>query len=1385
MTVRGRAAVVFALAAALAGAGPAWGRSPGQSALDDGVSHYKKGQYEAALLNFQKAVELDPSLTKAWENIGWAQHRLGNDSEALRVWNTVLKLEPGNLACWNAVGEVQFANGAWAAAALALTRSVALRPDQHDVRLRLGQAEEQRGRPDAAEAQYRQILATTPGDAKATSRLADLEESRGRLGDAEADLRLGLTRGPDPDGVLSKRLARVLAKEGDEAFAAESWAAAAERYGDAASHDPNRALYWVNLGWAERKAGATDRAIDAWSHALDRGVANPAELWRAVGDACRDAGRLADARQAYTRAAAAAPGEEAAFYSLAAIAMEGGDVEGAVGSLRAMFANTDPGEDEAVRSADLFIRYHAVPAGEDLFDALSKDPAHAAVAAVALARLHAARAGEAYRNGDNAGAARFYREALKADPRNRAALRDYGWTLWREGDWAAVRRVWGDYIETYPELSEPHELMGRLELQHGDPKQAIAQAEQAMAVGGDTKAPEVLLTKAYLADGKFHRARDLGARLAATYPDDLPVQTLYAETLWRNLDFASAKAQWRNVIDMGGDTPRAMHYWLRSTYETGAYDEAIAAAEGLVASGKASEPVIRLLAEDALVRDDVVATRRWYLLLTRRFPQRIAYWTALADVDRTTGDPRGEKRVLDEALSRHPDSPELRILAADVQRELGHPKRALTAYRAIRASLGRNRSIFDGEVRSLNDCGLHAEALALLRDEGGDYLDADELALDEASILEDMGRRGEAASLRLRVTAPAAGTVELPILLYHGIAEHERTLNVPLDRFEGEMQAIKNAGYTTITVSEMDAMLSGAARFPVKPILVTFDDARADSFRYADPVLARLGMKATMFVPTVRIADESAFNTDWASLARLSASGRWDFQGHGHLAHDPIAIDGDGALAEFLVNRQWLADEERLETHDEFVARVEADYATCFARLTANLPDQKVVGYAFPFSEMGQLHGGNDPEALDVNEATFRKLYRYGFVQDSTGYNRLTRGRSGPMLLRRMSVRREWDADRLLAQLASQAPGARARLHAAEADMANAQYRKAELTLRGMIAADPRTFPAVGPALAEDLHEQGDERNAARAYARVPSGPAWGHPDASRRRLERDLAWETDPRAGGDARAVSDSDGRDSFEALASGRYPLEAPVDLSGSVGSARFSEPGYATLAGAQGTIGAEWVGDGGVAAGGWLRGRWLGSGVDTLEGEATVRVQVDGHRFGAACGVTDVEAVGALLAGIRSRGCNAAYSARGRRWQARARLTYGNFTDGNEIVYTWADWTKDLEAPRHLAVGARLELGDSREQSSLYYSPSGLATALAIVRYARSFASGANVDAEAGAGPSRDDQAPSRFVGQARLIYTQDWGPRWRTVLTGDYGATPGYRRVVFAFSFGYRF
>src|SRR5204863_7756050 len=97
------------------------------------------------------------------------------------------------------------------------------------------------------------------------------------------------------------------------------------------------------------------------------------------------------------------------------------------------------------------------------------------------------------------------------------------------------------------------------------------------------------------------------------------------------------------------------------------------------------------------------------------------------------------------------------------------------------------------------------------------------------------------------------------------------------------------------------------------------------SFDNADPILKDLGWRATMFVHLSKLR-KTHFHAGPEDVAKWHATGRWDMQAHGLQAHDPMSVDAEGRKAHFLANRQWLPASRRLETLDEFRARVENDY---------------------------------------------------------------------------------------------------------------------------------------------------------------------------------------------------------------------------------------------------------------------------------------------------------------------------------------------------------------------------------------------------------------------------------------------------------------------------
>ncbi len=105
--------------------------------------------------------------------------------------------------------------------------------------------------------------------------------------------------------------------------------------------------------------------------------------------------------------------------------------------------------------------------------------------------------------------------------------------------------------------------------------------------------------------------------------------------------------------------------------------------------------------------------------------------------------------------------------------------------------------------------------------------------------------------------AVPAGNVKAPILLYTHITDDKKdnpyyqndsTLDIPSDVFKKQMEAFKNAGYETITVSKLIETIYYGGELPPKPLLITFDGSTTGIYKKAFPILKELGYIANVFL---------------------------------------------------------------------------------------------------------------------------------------------------------------------------------------------------------------------------------------------------------------------------------------------------------------------------------------------------------------------------------------------------------------------------------------------------------------------------------------------------------------------------------------------------------
>jgi peptidoglycan/xylan/chitin deacetylase (PgdA/CDA1 family) len=101
-------------------------------------------------------------------------------------------------------------------------------------------------------------------------------------------------------------------------------------------------------------------------------------------------------------------------------------------------------------------------------------------------------------------------------------------------------------------------------------------------------------------------------------------------------------------------------------------------------------------------------------------------------------------------------------------------------------------------------------------------------------------------------------------LLYHHVGPvrpgTKRELTVSPERFESHIRWLARKGYAGIKPSDWLSWIRHGKSLPAKPILLTFDDAYADTADFALPILKKYGFSAAVFVVTGRLAGTNTWD---------------------------------------------------------------------------------------------------------------------------------------------------------------------------------------------------------------------------------------------------------------------------------------------------------------------------------------------------------------------------------------------------------------------------------------------------------------------------------------------------------------------------------------------
>ncbi len=228
----------------------------------------------------------------------------------------------------------------------------------------------------------------------------------------------------------------------------------------------------------------------------------------------------------------------------------------------------------------------------------------------------------------------------------------------------------------------------------------------------------------------------------------------------------------------------------------------------------------------------------------------------------------------------------------------------------------------------------------------------------------------------------------VPVLVYHGIDAAPRPgdrYSITAAEFARQIAMLAADGFNAISIAQYARFAGGdVTGLPDRPILITFDDGRLDSWQGADATLGRYGMRATMFVITAYAGAAKPGYLSWPQLRAMVAGGRWDLQEHAHAGHVRIPTGPGRRTGPYYANLAYRNGAR--EKFSAFKRRVSADVLTGRRLMAAQIPGFTPLAFAVPFSDYGQEQTNYAPIPA-WESGWLQRTFDVFFVQDRRVYN--------------------------------------------------------------------------------------------------------------------------------------------------------------------------------------------------------------------------------------------------------------------------------------------------------------------------------------------------------------------------------------------------------------
>lgn len=149
----------------------------------------------------------------------------------------------------------------------------------------------------------------------------------------------------------------------------------------------------------------------------------------------------------------------------------------------------------------------------------------------------------------------------------------------------------------------------------------------------------------------------------------------------------------------------------------------------------------------------------------------------------------------------------------------------------------------------------------------------------------------------VQTAMPAGQTVSLPIAMYHSVTDEGTSPGeyvIPVKQFECDLQYLSDAGFHTVTVTDVIAFVRDGTPLPDRPVMLTFDDGYYNNYLNAYPLLEQYDMRAVLspvgtltrqFTEAAEEPHEVWSYCTASQLWKMADSGRVEMQNHSYDFH--------------------------------------------------------------------------------------------------------------------------------------------------------------------------------------------------------------------------------------------------------------------------------------------------------------------------------------------------------------------------------------------------------------------------------------------------------------------------------------------------------------------